>query len=613
MLSRMLIANRGEIAIRIARTARRLGVETVGVYSEPDVAALHVDAVDIAVALGGTTASESYLHREAVLQAALATGCDAVHPGYGFLSESATFARAVIDAGLIWVGPTPDQIALLGNKVKAKHAAVAAGVPTAPMREVRRGNVPTDLELPVLVKAAAGGGGRGMRIVREHHQLPASIEAAAREAEAAFDDATVFIEPFIERGRHIEIQIVGDAYGRVVHLGERECSIQRRNQKVVEEAPSAFLDSETRSALCDGALALASHVGYQSAGTVEFLVADDGVVNFLEVNTRLQVEHPVTEAVTGLDLVELQLRVAAGEPLPIDQTDVTIRGHAIEVRLVAESPAEGWLPGTGIVTAFVVDETVRTDAGVGVGSVVSSHYDSLLAKVIAHAPTRLEAARRLARALRSARIDGCQTNADALAAILADPDFLSAATPTTYLAEHPRVAEAIGPTGDDRLCLVVAASLALEQRDREADSHWGFAPSGWRNVPTCGQRQTWLDETTGEEIHLELHARAPDVVVVDVGRWPVPGTDGALSRDERRSMTVRRWGSDALTAVEIDGVRRRVGVEMNGERASTSSIVGRAAFRLVSPFPLRERGPGRGRSDRAVARHGRRCPCGPRR
>ncbi|MGA1051134.1 MAG: biotin carboxylase N-terminal domain-containing protein, partial [Ilumatobacteraceae bacterium] len=354
-ITRLLIANRGEIAVRIARTARRMGITTVGVYSEPDRDALHTDAVDIAIALGGATPAESYLRSEALVEAAVSTGCDAVHPGYGFLAENAAFAEAVAEAGLIWVGPTPEQIRLLGDKVAAKRAAVEAGVPTTPIVEVVAGSVPTDLDMPVLVKAAAGGGGRGMRIVRSAAELAEAIGAASREAASAFGDGTVFIEPYLERGRHIEVQIMGDAHGEVVHFHERDCSVQRRNQKVVEEAPAPGLDATVRAKLHDGALALARHVGYRNAGTVEFLVGDDGVITFLEVNTRLQVEHPVTEAITGFDLVELQLRVAAGEPLPIRQDDVVVDGHAIEVRLVAEDPAADWIPSVGTLTRFDVD------------------------------------------------------------------------------------------------------------------------------------------------------------------------------------------------------------------------------------------------------------------
>ncbi len=577
MIRRLLIANRGEIACRIARTAHRIGIATVGVYSEPDAGALHVDAVDVAVALGGATPAESYLRGDAVIQAALDTGCDAVHPGYGFLAESAAFARAVSAAGPIWVGPTPEQIELLGDKLAAKKAAMAAGVPTAAAVDAAPGALPGQIPLPALVKAAAGGGGRGMRVVREIGELAAAVEAASREAEAAFGDGRVFIEPYLERGRHVEVQIIGDAHGNVIHLGERECSIQRRNQKIVEETPSPGIDDATRSALWDGALALARHVGYRSAGTVEFLVGPDGTVDFLEVNTRLQVEHPVTEAVTGLDLVELQLRVAAGEPLPLAQEDVRFDGHAIEVRLVAEDPAAGWLPSAGAITAFAIGDAVRIDSGVRAGSVVSTDYDSLLAKVISHGPSRGEAARRLARSLRGAHLGGPATNRDALVAILEEPDFLAGTTPITYLAEHPDVVAAIGPEGDERVALLLAAVVNAARHDRRADP-WAFAPPGWRNLPTQGLRSTWRDDR-GVVHHAEEVWRDDATAEILVGPWPVPGDDGHLGRDERRRVAVRVLpaAGDGL-ALELDGRRRVVAVTRSAAGVTTTAPAGGATW-----------------------------------
>jgi propionyl-CoA carboxylase alpha chain len=414
---------------------------------------------------------------------------------------------------------------------------------------------------PALVKAAAGGGGRGMRIVRDAADLEDALAAASREALSAFGDGTVFIEPYLERGRHVEVQIVGDRHGNVVHLGERECSIQRRNQKIVEESPSAGISAETRRSLCEGAVALARHVGYEGAGTVEFMVGEDGdggaTITFLEVNTRLQVEHPVTEAVTGLDLVELQLLVAAGEPLPVGQADVRFDGHAIEVRVVAEDPAAGWMPSTGTVERFDIGDGVRVDAGVRAGSMVSSDYDSLLAKVIAHAPTRAGAARVLGRALRRSQISGIRTNVDTLVAICAEPDFLAAATPTAYLDEHPDVLGATGPTGPDRVALLLGAVFALEAEHRAGDRATPFAPSGWRNLRTHGQRQVWVDPG-GEHLHVEYEVREPwrdeRRATVRVGPWPEPDATGALPTDERPVLDVviaRR--PDGATALEIDG------------------------------------------------------------
>ena len=611
MIRRLLIANRGEIAVRIARTAHRLGIDTVGVYSVPDADALHVDAVDLAVALGGSTPAESYLRADAVIQAALDTGCDAIHPGYGFLAERADVARMVTDAGLHWVGPTPEQISLLGDKIAAKRVAVDAGVPTTEAVEVRPGHVPDGLPMPALVKAAAGGGGRGMRVVHVADQLADAVVAASREAEAAFGDGTVFVEPFIERGRHVEVQIVGDAHGNVVHLGERECSIQRRNQKVLEEAPSAGITPEIRTALCDGALALARHVGYRSAGTVEFMVGEDGTISFLEVNTRLQVEHPVTEAVTGLDLVELQLRVAAGEPLPITQDDVRTDGHAIEVRVVAEDPATGWLPSTGTVTRFRLGAAeaeagppsgsgsdhgtrsaaasrssgVRVDTGFRAGSVVSTDYDSLLAKVIAHAPTRVEAAQVLARALRHSVVAGVRTNVDAMAAVLVEDDFLAARTPTAYLDEHPDVVHAAGPTGDDRIAHLLAAAVADERAARAADRHWGFAPSGWRNLRTQGQRSTWVDGR-GEALDVELEAVGAGGYRMLVGPFPTPTDDGSLSDDTRRraDVQVTVTGDRTGIGIALEGVRRHLIVEHDGEETHVSGPAGRTTWRQAPRF-----------------------------
>ena len=596
---RLLIANRGEIACRIARTAHRMGISTVGVYSEPDRNALHVDVVDVAVALGGATPAESYLRGDAVIQAALDHGATAVHPGYGFLAENAEFAQAVVDAGLTWVGPTPDQIRLLGDKVAAKRAAIEAGVPTTEIVEAAPGSVPEGLAMPVLVKAAAGGGGRGMRVVRDEHDLADAVEAAAREAMSAFADGTVFIEPYIERGRHVEVQILGDAHGNVVHLGERECSIQRRNQKVVEEAPSPGITDVVRARLHEGALALARHVGYLGVGTVEFMVgeaADGGetTITFLEVNTRLQVEHPVTEAITGIDLVEMQIGVANGHALPFTQDEISFTGHAIEVRVVAEDPAAGWLPSTGTVTEFEIPGEVRVDTGFRAGSEVSSDYDSLLAKVIAHHADRGVAALQIARALRGARITGIRTNVDALAAIMEEPDYRAGLTPTSYLEQHPEVLTATGFAPDDRLAHFLAAVFAIEGANRSSDHVTGFAPSGWRNLRTRGQRRTLVCDGNGEPgpdgfspgTHRGIPMCAEYVFrrsvaggdrIADVLVGPPPEADesGALTADHRRACVVRLLAADdEVRVLEIDGVRRRIAVRRSGDRITTADRSG---------------------------------------
>lgn len=593
-IRRLLIANRGEIAVRIARTARSMGIGTVGVHSALDRGALHTTVMDVSVCLGGDSPAESYLRGDAVLAAALDQGCDAVHPGYGFLAENAAFARSVERAGLVWVGPTPEQIELLGDKIAAKRAALEAGVPTTPVFEVPDGTVldgallgaavDQGLPMPALVKAAAGGGGRGMRVVRHLDELPDAITAASREAEAAFGDGTVFIEAYLERGRHVEVQILGDAHGSVLHLGERECSIQRRNQKVLEEAPAVGIDAATRAALCDGAVALARHVGYRNAGTVEYLVGEDGTVTFLEVNTRLQVEHPVTEAVTGLDLVELQLRVAAGEPLPLAQDDVTIEGHAIEVRVVAEDPAAAWLPATGRLDRFEVDPSLRCDSGVRTGSVVPAAYDSLLAKVIAHGRDRAEAAAHLRGGLSRSWIAGPLTNHASLVALLGERDYLSGDTTTAYLDEHPEVLSAAGADEATSRALLVAATLVTEGHNRAADDSWGFAPSGWRNLRIQGQRSRWVGDD-GSEHQVELTRSARDVATVLLGAWPDPDETGALGEEQRAPIEVRTIElTDDTVTLELDGVARTVRHATLEGRVLTSCATGWATWSPVPRF-----------------------------
>jgi acetyl-CoA/propionyl-CoA carboxylase biotin carboxyl carrier protein len=406
-LSPVLVANRGEIAVRVARTVHDLGLRTAGVFTDADAAGVHVSAVDEAVRI------RSYLSIDDVLDAAARTGARSVHPGYGFLSENAAFARAVIDAGLTWIGPPPHAIELMGDKGRAKDAAASAGVPVVPAGE--------DGGYPVVVKAVAGGGGKGMRVVRSADQLEEATASAQREARAAFGDDRVIIERWIDRPRHIEVQVLGDRHGTVVHLGERECSLQRRHQKVVEEAPSPVVDAALRARMGDAAVALAKACGYEGAGTVEFVATGDaGDFFFLEMNTRLQVEHPVTELAYGVDLVELQLRVAAGEPLPaLPQAPV---GHAVEARLYAEDPAAGFLPSTGTLRRWRVPEGARVDAGVTEGSEVGTAFDPMLAKVIAHGPDRATALARLDRALAELQVLGVRTNAAFTRALLARED-----------------------------------------------------------------------------------------------------------------------------------------------------------------------------------------------
>ena len=567
-------------------------METVGVYSDADENALHVESVDVAIRIGGESPAESYLRADAIIEAAKISGADAVHPGYGFLAENAAFAEQVVDAGMIWVGPPPEVIRLLGDKIRAKEAAAAVGVPTGGVVEATPGTTPSGLTLPVIVKAVAGGGGRGMRIVRNHADITAAIEEASREAESAFGDGTVFIEPYIEHGRHIEVQILADSHGNVVHLGERDCSIQRRHQKVIEESPAPSLRNSVRKELHSRAVAFAQQVGYVSAGTVEFMVAKDGSISFLEVNTRLQVEHPVTEEVCGIDLVEAQLRIAEGDSLPFSQDEVDIDGHAIEARIVAENPATGWLPATGRIAAFDVGPRIRVDVGVQEGSDISPHYDSLIAKVIARGPTRHQAAMVLERALRAAHIAGVDTNQDTVVAILGESDFLAGRIDTDYLDEHPAV---LSPQLEevDETPLLVAAAFAVEH-ERQKMSVTGFAPSGWRNLRTQGQRQHWVEGD--RELPLEYRFDPDGSAEVKRGPWPKADEDGALTDDDRPTSRVQvlKHTTDAphqhSLALEVDGRRVLVRAIVADGMVYTSSPAGSMSLALVPRFIVPEYG-----------------------
>jgi geranyl-CoA carboxylase alpha subunit len=438
----LLVANRGEIACRVLRTANALGYRTVAVFSEADSDAPHVAMADEAVGIGPAAVSQSYLDAERILDAARRTGADAIHPGYGFLSENADFARACADAGIVFVGPTGDSIGAMGDKAEAKSAMRAHDVPVVP--GVDDGD-PTDDELieaasdvgfPLLVKAAAGGGGRGMRRVDSPDQLADAIASARAEATAAFGSGRLLLERLVEDARHVEIQILGDSHGNVVHLFERDCSVQRRHQKVVEEAPSPAVTPEIRAAMGEAACRAAAAVDYCGAGTVEFLLGADGEFYFLEMNTRLQVEHPVTEAITGLDLVELQLRVASGEPLPFTQDELEFSGHAIEVRLYAEDPSDSYLPQTGTVHAFEYPDDIRVDHGIVDGIAITPHYDPMIAKLIASGPTRDIARRKLLRALEQTAAFGIRNNLAFLRRILANEVFAAGGATTHFLSEH---------------------------------------------------------------------------------------------------------------------------------------------------------------------------------
>jgi propionyl-CoA carboxylase alpha chain len=567
-ISSVLVANRGEIARRVIATCRRRGLATVAVYSDADADSPHVREADSAVRLPGVTAAETYLRGDLVVAAAVRAGADAVHPGYGFLSENAGFARAVQDAGLTWIGPDPDAIRAMGSKVEAKRRMAEAGVP------VLAGLDPaaiTAADLPVLVKASAGGGGRGMRVVRTLGALPEAVASAAREAAAAFGDDTVFCERYVEAGHHVEVQIVADAHGTVWALGERECSLQRRHQKVIEEAPSPLVDrigGDLRERLLAAGRAAAAAVGYRGAGTVEFLADTDGGFWFLEMNTRLQVEHPVTECVTGTDLVGLQLDVAAGRPLTGDEPAMT--GHAVEARLYAENPADDWRPQTGTVVRFDVPDVtarfarpaadgIRLDAGVEDGSAVGTHYDPLLAKLIAYAPTREAAVRQLAAALRRARIHGVTTNRDLLAGSLLHPDFLAGTADTGFYAAHPPATLTARP--DPALPALVAAL---------ADAAAGRGPllpgvtSGFRNLPVGYRSRTYA--AGDREIEVRYRFGRSGLEVADA-----PGIALAEATAGR-------------VALEVDGVRRQWSVGRFGDRVVVDGADGTVELRRVPRF-----------------------------
>ncbi|MEU6488420.1 acetyl-CoA carboxylase biotin carboxylase subunit [Streptomyces sp. NPDC046887] len=534
MFDTVLVANRGEIAVRVIRTLRALGIRSVAVFSDADADARHVREADTAVRIGPPPAGESYLRADRLLAAAAATGAQAVHPGYGFLAENAAFARACEEAGLVFIGPPADAIALMGDKIRAKETVKAAGVPVVPgssgsgLSDAELAAAAREIGMPVLLKPSAGGGGKGMRLVREEAALADEIAAARREARASFGDDTLLVERWIDRPRHIEIQVLADGHGNVIHLGERECSLQRRHQKIIEEAPSVLLDEETRAAMGEAAVQAARSCGYRGAGTVEFIVpgTDPSAYYFMEMNTRLQVEHPVTELVTGLDLVEWQLRVAAGEKLGLGQQDVRLTGHSIEARLCAEDPARGFLPSGGTVLALhePSGDGVRTDSGLSEGTEVSSLYDPMLAKVIVHAADRPSALRKLRAALADTVTLGVPTNAGFLRRLLAHPDVVSGDLDTGLVE---READGLVPDGVPDAVYEAAAAVREEALRPEPDAGgWTdpfSVPSGWRLGGEAAPVTHWLR---------------------------VPGLDPVAHRSRARTARVT---PDAVT-VEVDGV-----------------------------------------------------------
>ncbi|MGW3232588.1 acetyl/propionyl/methylcrotonyl-CoA carboxylase subunit alpha [Kitasatospora sp. NPDC001095] len=587
MITNLLVANRGEIARRVFRTCRELGIATTAVHSDPDAGAPHVREADAAVRLPGAAPADTYLRADLIVGAALAAGADAVHPGYGFLSESAEFARAVLDAGLVWVGPPPAAIAAMGSKTAAKRLMAEAGVPVlGALTE------PTEADLPLLVKAAAGGGGRGMRVVRSLAELPGALAAARAEAARVFGSDEVFCERYLPAGRHVEVQLLADAHGTVWAVGDRDCSLQRRHQKVIEEAPAPGLPAEVRADLHAAARSAARAIDYTGAGTAEFLLAEDGRFFFLEMNTRLQVEHPVTEAVTGLDLVALQLAVAEGAALPPEPP--ASRGHAIEARLYAEDPARDWQPATGTLhrleltlpyqeftsTGASASASVgagagvgagaeagagagagtglRLDSGVAAGSEITPHYDAMLAKVIAWAPTRAAAARRLADALARARLHGPATNRELLVRALRHPAFLAADLHTGFLTEHSAELTAPDTKGADRAALAAALADAAGRR--------GALPSGWRNLPSQPQLKRYrAEDGTESAVRYRL-------------------TRAGLLAEDHPGVELVEAAPDRVVLSE-DGLRRTYHVTRYGDRVHVDTPAGSAALTALPRFP----------------------------
>ncbi|RZU13276.1 propionyl-CoA carboxylase alpha chain [Kribbella rubisoli] len=575
-ITSVLVANRGEIARRIFRTARSLGLATVAVHSTADARMPFVGEADAAVELPGNTPGETYLRAELIVEAAVRAGVDAVHPGYGFLSENAGFAQAVIDAGLTWIGPPVDAISSMGSKIEAKKLMAAAGVPV--LAELTPAEV-SAVDLPVLVKASAGGGGRGMRVVTRLEDLAAEIDAASAEALSAFGDGTVFCERYLAAGHHVEVQIMADQHGTIWAVGERECSVQRRHQKVVEEAPSPLVERipSMRPELYEAARKAAAAINYVGAGTVEFLADDAGRFYFLEMNTRLQVEHPVTEETTGLDLVELQFAVAAGERLPADPPPTV--GHAIEVRLYAEDPANDWQPRTGRLHAFgvgarhlsgtksarggeIVPESrstprLRVDSGVEDGSEVSPYYDAMLAKVIVWAPARASAAARLAAELERARIHGVGTNRDLLTWILRHPAFLAGDTDTGFFDKHG-VGE---PPTDDVVRVSALAAALADAAARQARTSLRVA-SGWRNLPSQPQRKSYR---VGDVVHQVEYRLTRDGLVAEGNARLVESTPTRV-------------------VLEVDGVRRVFEVAAYDGLTCVDSSLGSISLTPVERF-----------------------------
>ncbi len=563
-IRKILVANRGEIARRIMRTCRKMGIGTVAVHSDADAAMPFVVEADEAVRLGPAPSSESYLRVDKILEAAALTGADAIHPGYGFLAENAAFAEACAGAGVIFIGPSPAAIRAMGLKREAKALVSEAGVPVIPGYDGADQNPEVlaakavEIGFPVLLKASAGGGGKGMKLVREESGLPDAIASAAREGESSFGDGTLLVEKYIDDPRHVEIQILGDSHGHLIHLNERECSIQRRHQKIIEEAPSPALDAKLRKEMGEAAVRCGAAIGYENAGTVEFILAPDRSFYFLEVNTRLQVEHPVTECLTGLDLVEEQIRVAQGEALRLSQDEVPLEGAALEVRLYAEDPAVGFLPQSGPVVDWHLPEAegLRVDSGVESGSEVGIHYDPMLAKIITSGANRSVALQRMRRALRSLSVQGLTNNRDFLLRVLDHPAFIAGEIDTHFIDRHiDDGLLAPTPASDEEHAAMVAA-LAEQQRSDRTRRHVPSVPSGWRNNYHTPQ---WVEYEVGDrDVRVEYRHLAGNRFDLSVG-------------ESTHDVSVVDWNEPNLTLV--DGAhRQRARVTFAGDRVFVHTL-----------------------------------------
>ena len=573
----LLIANRGEIACRVIRTAKAMGLRTIAVYSEADRDAMHVAAADEAVLLGPARARDSYLDIARLIDAARKTGAEAVHPGYGFLSENAEFARACADAGLVFVGPTAGMMTAMGSKSGSKVLMEKAGVPLVPgyhgeaQDEATLAKAADRIGFPVLVKASAGGGGRGMRVVNSAAELAPAVVSAKREAKAAFGDDRMLIEKFVQNPRHIEVQIVGDSHGNLLSLFERECTLQRRHQKVIEEAPSPTLDAIQREAVCAAARKAAGAVNYVGAGTIEF-VSDGKDVFFIEMNTRLQVEHPVTELITGIDLVEWQLRVAFGEKLPLAQDEIRLSGHAIEARVYAENPRKNFMPSVGRIKTWRIPETIdglRIDAGYRGGDTVSPHYDAMLAKIIAWAPTRAAAIERLNRGLEETDVRGIVTNIPFLSALVMHPDVRANAIDTGFIErELNELTEASAIPGDLELAAAVAAIVGEEQEAARQDARSPWRTFGWMPV---GRRQRVFSFRRGQGVEQK--------VTLHYGNGPSTITTG----EREIAFATSAVGDDSFE-LTLDGVKSRIVAVVEGHELYLRTRNGRFDLHWVDPF-----------------------------